>query len=81
MKTTPNLGLKKPEGSDYLTPDAFNENADLLDETLPKKADLDPTTGKLSAEQFPDDALNLAKEKASMVASDGVVIKIGRAHV
>ncbi len=74
MKTTTNLGFKKPEASDYITPDAFNENADKLDEILPQKADLDPDTNKLKAEQFPDAALSGASEKETLADNDSVII-------
>lgn len=74
MKTTTNLGFKKPEASDYITTDAFNENADKLDKILPQKADLDPDTNKLKAEQFPDAALSGASEKETLADADSVVI-------
>lgn len=31
---TPNLGLTKPQGSDYVRVKDFNDNADVLDETV-----------------------------------------------
>lgn len=31
---TPNLGLTKPQGSDYVRVEDFNGNADVLDETI-----------------------------------------------
>lgn len=74
MKTTTNLGFNKPEASDYISPDAFNENADKLDEILPQKADLDPDTNKLKAEQFPDAALSGASEKETLADNDSVII-------
>lgn len=38
MEQTTNYQLKKPAASDYITPDPFNENADIIDSEL-KKAD------------------------------------------
>ena len=38
MERTTNYQLKKPAASDYITPDPFNENADIIDAEL-KKAD------------------------------------------
>ena len=38
MEQTTNYQLKKPAASDYITPDPFNENADIIDAEL-KKAD------------------------------------------
>ena len=34
MKTTEHYGLKKPEGSDFVSPAQFNENFDILDTAL-----------------------------------------------
>lgn len=34
MIYTPNLGLGKPIGADYVTPAAFNANSDILDEAV-----------------------------------------------
>lgn len=38
MKTTANLGLKKPEGTDVVNIDDFNYNADVIDTELQKRA-------------------------------------------
>lgn len=38
MKTTANLGLKKPEGSDVVNIDDLNYNADIIDTELSKRA-------------------------------------------
>jgi hypothetical protein len=38
MKTTANLGLKKPEGTDVVNIDDFNYNADIIDTELQKRA-------------------------------------------
>lgn len=38
MKTTVNLGLKKPEGTDVVNIDDFNYNADIIDTELQKRA-------------------------------------------
>lgn len=38
MKTTANLGLKKPEGTDIVNIDDFNYNADIIDAELQKRA-------------------------------------------
>lgn len=40
MQTTANLGLKKPEGTDVVNVQDFNDNADLLDIALDTKAPL-----------------------------------------
>ena len=74
MITTPNFGFKKPEASDYLGPDDFNENFDKLDEQLPKKADIDPATGQLKASQFPVGALAGISEKGTLVDADSIVL-------
>ncbi|SHK93034.1 hypothetical protein [Desulforamulus aeronauticus] len=37
---TPNLGLKKPLGNENVSRQAYNENLDLLDQNVAKKADL-----------------------------------------
>ncbi len=37
---TPNLGLKKPLGNENVSRQAYNENLDLLDQNVTKKADL-----------------------------------------
>lgn len=34
MELTPNLGLKKPANSDFVSVEAFNENSDILDELV-----------------------------------------------
>lgn len=39
MKTTTNLGLKKPENSDYVDVSVINENMDKLDEAVPSAAE------------------------------------------
>lgn len=39
MTTTPNYGLSKPEAHEYVSPDPFNANADIVDEELKKTAE------------------------------------------
>lgn len=77
MKTTTNLGFKKPEASDFLSPDAFNYNFDVLDERLPKKADLGDD-GKIPSSQVPsaatESALSGASTKDAPVDTDGLVL-------
>lgn len=77
MKTTTNLGFKKPEASDYISPDAFNANMDALDELLPKKADLDDG-GKIPSSQIPSAAtesfLSKSSTKDTLVDTDGFVL-------
>ncbi|MEG2521243.1 MAG: hypothetical protein RSA49_00005, partial [Anaerovoracaceae bacterium] len=34
MKETTNYGLKKPDGTDFVGPGPFNENADVIDKKL-----------------------------------------------
>lgn len=51
MQLTPNLKLKKPEGTDNVNIDDFNGNADLLDAAITGK--VDKVTGKgLSSEDY-----------------------------
>lgn len=50
---TQNYNLKKPAPEDFVDVADLNENADLIDATLKKKADLDES-GKLSESQLPD---------------------------
>ena len=59
MTTTTNLGLKKPENSDYADVSVLNENMDKLDETIPN------LTGN---------ALKEASTKSTPADDDGVVI-------
>lgn len=77
MKTTTNLGFKKPEASDFLSPDAFNYNFDVLDERLPKKADLGDD-GKIPSSQVPsaatESALSGASTKDAPVDTDGLIL-------
>lgn len=39
MQLTPNYKLKKPEGTDQVDIQDFNDNADLIDAALKKKSD------------------------------------------
>ncbi len=39
MQLTPNYNLKKPEGTDQVDIQDFNDNADIMDAELKKKAD------------------------------------------
>ena len=39
MQLTPNYNLKKPEGTDPVDIQDFNDNADLIDAALKKKAE------------------------------------------
>lgn len=77
MKTTTNLGFKKPEASDFLSPDAFNDNMDALDELLPKKADLGDD-GKIPSSQVPsaatESALSGASTKDAPADTDSLVL-------
>lgn len=77
MKTTTNLGFKKPEASDFLSPDAFNYNFDVLDERLPKKADLGDD-GKIPSSQVPsaatESALSGASTKDAPADTDSLVL-------
>lgn len=50
---TKNYNLKKPAPEDFVDVADLNENADLVDAALKKKADLDES-GKLSESQLPD---------------------------
>lgn len=54
MKTTPNLGLRKPEQTDFYNVDDFNYNADVIDQEL--------TEAKATAQQ--------ANQTANQTASD-----------
>ena len=42
MQLTPNYNLKKPEGTDPVDIQDFNDNADLIDAALKKKAESYP---------------------------------------
>lgn len=57
MTETEHYKLKQPEGGDYIGPEAFNENAAVIDGALhgleTGKAGLDPATGKVRPEQLP----------------------------
>ncbi|WP_312448477.1 hypothetical protein [Lacrimispora sp.] len=46
MQTTPNLGLKKPETSEYISISDFNDNADIIDATMITK--VTATSGDIS---------------------------------
>lgn len=41
MQYTPRLNLKKPEGSDVVNIDDLNDNADILDQEVTRKAEFD----------------------------------------
>lgn len=77
MKTTTNLGFKKPEASDFISPDAFNDNMDALDAMLPKKADLNDD-GKIPSSQVPsaatESALSGASTKDAPADTDSLVL-------
>ena len=53
VTTTTHYGLKKPDGSEYIKPDPFNDNADVIDEQLHKNSVLSgtaaPTTSTAGA--------------------------------
>ncbi|SDD75764.1 hypothetical protein SAMN02799630_03950 [Paenibacillus sp. UNCCL117] len=51
MQTTPNLGLKKPEGTDVVDIADLNSNADVLDAEVAKKASA-TADGRMSKEDF-----------------------------
>lgn len=57
MKTTPNLGLRKPEQTDFYNVDDFNYNADVIDQEL--------TEAKATAQQANQTANQAASDLAS----------------
>lgn len=58
MKLTTNYGLKKPEGSDVVNVEDFNENADIIDVELKRKANKTEMPTSLPANGGDADTVN-----------------------
>lgn len=69
---TPNLNLKKPDAGEFYSIEDANSNMNKIDTAVKSKADIDPGTSKVKADQLP--TVGDALQKTTIVDADSVSI-------